>query len=75
MTIWSYFDHIIGFVLNYLVNQILISIAIDKWFGCTNHKAYIILVYSYSSINFSNETIAYIHMLIHVGITFWFGNW
>lgn len=24
------FDHIIGFVLNYLVNQILISIVIDK---------------------------------------------
>lgn len=53
MTIWSYYDHIIGFVLTYLVNQILISIVIDKWFECTNHKAYIILVYSYSSINFS----------------------
>lgn len=34
------FDHIIGFVLNYLVNQILISIVIDKWFGCPNKPTF-----------------------------------
>lgn len=40
MTIWSYYDHIIGFVLTYLVNQILISIAIDKWSECTNKPTF-----------------------------------
>lgn len=34
------FDHIIGFVLNYLVNQILISIVIDKWSECTNKPTF-----------------------------------
>lgn len=33
-------DHIIGFVLNYLVNQILISIVIDKWSECTNKPTF-----------------------------------
>lgn len=34
------FDHIIGFLLNYLVNQILISNVIDKWSECTNKPTF-----------------------------------
>lgn len=34
------FDHIISFVLNYLVNQILVSIVIDKWSECTNKPTF-----------------------------------